>query len=416
MTILSRNRLTACGLLLPLVWALAPVLADPQPTVIFDMDTVAHQPAEVVGKDKIKAPAGTAELVEGKIGKAVRFSFTQEVSGAFMTGRVRATPDWDKSDGFSFWVKGDGSDSFGGIELIDRDDFALRYGYCFPIDSREWKKITVPWRDVVPELANPLVDAGKGYAPSHFGNLFFGKWFYWATFPQHSYAIDQVVLEPKLDPAPEITIPAGDPLARVRGKLHDHKPITFVTMGDSLSDKHHWANREILWSELLAKDLKAKHGGEATLVNPAIGGTTLSQNVILMPRWGKQAPSPDLVTIWFGGNDFDTKVTGPRFKEYLQLAVDRIRRQTNGSADILIMTTAPGHARWETYADFEQAAKEVAKEKNTGLLDIAAEFRKAGTADEALKRTYWAWDKVHLGAKGHELTKDCVLAALAGEK
>ena len=47
-----------------------------------------------------------------------------------------------------------------------------------------------------------------------------------------------------------------------------------------------------------------------TLVNPAIGGTTLSQNVILMPRWLQVAPSPDLVVIWFGGNDWDTDVRG----------------------------------------------------------------------------------------------------------
>ena len=52
---------------------------------------------------------------------------------------------WDAADGISFWVKGDGSKNFGGIELIDHKDYALRYAYCFPLDSTEWKKITSLW-------------------------------------------------------------------------------------------------------------------------------------------------------------------------------------------------------------------------------------------------------------------------------
>jgi hypothetical protein len=78
------------------------------------------------------------------------------------------------------------------------------------------------------------------------------------------------------------------------------------------------------------------------------------------------------------------------------------------------MTTAPAHARWEVYKELEDAARAVAKEKQTGFADPAAAFRAAGTADEALKATYWAWDKVHLGAKGHEVARDVVMRAIEG--
>lgn len=422
-------------LVLPLVlcgtkaWGQATRPAEPAGQVIFDMDTVRHHPGEITTKDKQKVPCGTAEAVDGKFGKAVRFTFVEGASGGLMTAGVRATADWDKADGFSFWVKGDGSDSWGGIEVVDRDNFALRYGYCFPIDSTEWRKIVVPWRDLTPELAGPLMDptASKaaaapkdapapkdakaaGYAPSGFGNFWFGKWFYWRDYPAESYAIDQVAVEPHIDAE---RAPAVEPgLRRVRAKLKEHKPITIVTMGDSLTDKRHWANRTVLWSELLAKDLKAKYGGDVTLVNPAVGGTTLSQNLVTMPKWGKQAPSPDLVVVWFGGNDWDNGVRGERFAQYLRLAVDRIRRQTRGAADVLLMTTDPTHARWDTMAELEQAVRAAAKEKQTGLADVAAECRKAGSADEALRREYWAWDKVHLGPKGHEAARDVVLRAV----
>jgi lysophospholipase L1-like esterase len=386
----------------------------PASRVIFDMDTLQHRPGEFT-KDNQKVPTGTAQLVDGKFGKAVRFDFVEGASGGFMTGRAKATKAWDDADGFSFWVKGDGSQSWGGIELIDRDDFSLRYGYCFPIDSTEWRQVFVHWRDVIPELAAPLVGTREGqFAPSRFGNFFFGKWFYWRQYPAESYAIDQVVLEPKTpeQPAPANAPPRG--LERLRAKLRQHRPVTIVTMGDSLTDEHHWSNQKVVWHRLLAAALKAKYGGEVTVVNSAIGGTTLSQNLVLMPRWAKEAPSPDLVTVWFGGNDWDSGVRGPRFGEYLRLAVDRIRRQTHGSADVLIMTTCPSHAGWETKAELEQAERDVAKETGVALVDVAGAFRKAGTPDEALKQEYLAWDKVHLGPKGHEVARDAVLRAIDG--
>ena len=77
------------------------------------------------------------------------------------------------------------------------------------------------------------------------------------------------------------------------------------------------------------------------------------------------------------------------------------------------MTTCPNHDRWTTYAELETAARQVAKEKQTGLADVAAAFREAGTADAAIKQEYWAWDKVHLGAKGKQVAKDSVMKAIA---
>ncbi len=384
--------------------------------VLFDMETLRFKVGEFADDKGVKHPAGTIELVPGKFGQAAWLNFAAGASGGFMTASMPGSPDWDRTDGFSFWVKGDGSKSWGGIELIDKSDYGLRYGYCFPIDSIEWRKITVPWRNVIPELSGPLVDARQGYAPSGFGNFFFGKWYYWRDYPAESFAIDQIALEPHIDGL-DAAPPAGSPgLARIAAKLRAKRPVTIVTMGDSLTDEHHWANKEVVWHGLLAKALSDKYGSKVTIVNPAIGGTTLSQNTILMPRWSVDAPEPDLVTVWFGYNDWDTGVRGPRFAEYLRAAVDRIRRQTGGSADILLMTTNAAHGRWDTMAELEQAVRDVAKEKQTGLADLAAEFRKPGTPDESLKQEYWAWDKGHLGKRGHEVVRDSVMGAIEAVK
>ncbi len=408
-------------LLLLLLGTAATAQNAPDPAVIFDMDTIRHKPGEITNKDKQKVPVGTVESVGGKFGKAVKFTFIPEARGGFMIAPARATPAWNDAAGFSFWVKGDGSQSWAGLELIDKTDFKLRYGYCFPIDSTDWTKITVPWRDLTPEIAAPLVNPApaaqadkSAYAPANFGNLWFGKWFYYRDYPAHSFAIDHVALEPTID-RPDVPPPTAFGLKRLRAKLGAKRPITIVTMGDSLTDPRHWANRTARWPDLLAADLKAKYGSDVTIVNPAIGGTTLSQNLILMPRWLKETPQPDLVTIWFGGNDHDAGVKADRFKQYLTLAVARLREKTAGQTDILILTTAPAHARWETYADLEQAAKDVAKNTGAALADTAEALRHPGSPDKALEQKHWEWDKVHLGAKGHEITKDAVLRAITEE-
>ena len=85
-------------------------------SVLFDMDTIRHQPGTVGGQ---KAPIGTVELVEGKAGKACRFSFGTNNQSGFFTASVRPTPAWDQAAGLSFWVKGDGSTNSGGLELIE---------------------------------------------------------------------------------------------------------------------------------------------------------------------------------------------------------------------------------------------------------------------------------------------------------
>ena len=378
--------------------------------VLLDLQTLP-KPSEVTTKANTKAPAGTAELIDGKFGKALQLTFIESTSPQFFTARINPPANAEQSAGFSFWVKGDGSKNCGGLEFIDGEDFKLRYGYCFPIQSTNWTKLTVAWSDLIPELAGPLVGTKTGFSPGQFRNLWLGKWFYWREHPAVSFSIDHLVLESKIAPDKTDYTPKQPGLARVLAKLKAKQPVTIVTMGDSLSDKRHWANRPKLWSAEVVQKLKATYGGEVTLVNPAIGGTTLSQNTILVPRWIQDAPAPDLVTIWFGFNDWDDNIRGPLFKEYLRLAVNRVRRATQGQADILLLTTCPSYERWETMQELAVAVQEVAQEQKTGLVDIAAEFHKV-SPEEALQQNYFARDKIHLGPQGQAVVRDAVLRVL----
>lgn len=379
-------------------------------TVIMDMDTARHQPLPF-GKDK--TPAGTVEVVDGKFGKACKFTFAAGAQGGFFSARVAATPEWDTAAGLSFWVKGDGSPGWGGLEMIDGDDFSARYAYCFPIDSAEWRKITIPWCDLLPEHAQAkFVGAKDGYPPSKFRNLWFGKWWYWREYPAHSFTIDQIALEREIAVDTTDYTPAAPGLPRLFAKLKARQPVTIVTMGDSLSDKRHWANRQVLWSELLAAELKKTFGSEVRLVNVALGGTELRANLVLMPRWVKETPEPDLVTVWFGYNDWSSGMRGPAFRETLRVAVDRLRRLTRGRSEVLLMTSCPSMERWDAMEEFAEAARAVAAERKTGVADVAAAFHERGLQVDA-RPTLYCDDKTHLGGPGHLLACQTVLKAIA---
>lgn len=152
------------------------------------------------------------EAVEGKFGKAARFAFDEECRGAFVMTPIRGTPDWDRARGFSFWVKGDGSRRFGGLQFIWNEDDAARYDLTFPIDGTDWRKIDVAWGDLVPVLpGSPILDPKGACPPSRLSALWFGKWWYWRDYGSHSYAIDEIRLEPDLERGPSPAPPAGVP-------------------------------------------------------------------------------------------------------------------------------------------------------------------------------------------------------------
>ena len=375
-----------------------------QGSLINAMDEANFQPSE---KSKV-------EVVEGKVGKALKFSFEDDAKGAFVRASGHANPDWDKAAGFSFWVKGDGSDHLGGIEFVWNEDYSARYAYAFPISGTEWQKVVVPWRELVPELpqAAKPIDAKTGNAPSKLGALWFGKWWYWRDYAAHSYTIDEIRLEPEVALDKDEYQPAGAPLSRVLAKLKAGQPITIVTMGDSLTDFNHWANKETNWPTLLKKNIKEKHGSEVTIVNPAIGGTLLTQNLVLMPRW-TNSTQPDLVTVLFGFNDWSSGMRGAQFQDALKDAVDRIRRATKGNADVLLLTTAPSLDNGQNFDELADAARTAARDKNAGIADTYSAFQ---AVEAGKKASLYVHDKVHLGPPGHTLVAQKALEALEAAK
>jgi len=353
--------------------------------------------------------------VPGRSVGALQFSFANDCMNVFCQGRVSGKPEWDGAAGISFWVKGDGSNHLGGLEFIWNGDYSQRYGYAFPINSTAWRKVVVPWRDLIPETSGiaQAIDPQGGHAPSKLGPITFGKWWYWKDYAAHSYTVDDIRLEPVIPPDKREYRPSGDPLARVRAKLKAGKPITIVTMGDSLTDFSHWTNHETNWPTQLTAQIRQKHGSQVILVNPAMGGTELRQNLVVLPRWASVTPRPDLVTIFFGFNDWTAGMRQERFTAVQQDAIDRVRRATGGRADMLIMTPCPPLTlnNGEALGELAAACRQAARSRNAGLCDVYADFQAVPLAD---RPPLHAPDGVHLSPLGQQRVAQSVLKALEG--
>jgi lysophospholipase L1-like esterase len=351
------------------------------------------------------------KLGDSEHGKALELKFADDCKSNMIVGRTGGTPEWNKAAGFSFWLKGDGSDHLGALEFIWNDDYGLRYAYTFSLKDTAWRKVAVAWRDLLPEVSNPAakpIDASANNVPAKLGPIWFGKWWYWRDAAAHSYSIADLRLEASVEIDRSDYKPKGNPLARVATKLKAVQPIKIVTMGDSLTDTHHWSNRELNWPLLLKAALERQYGSKVTIVNPAIGGTELRQNLVLLPEWSRDNGDADLVTICFGGNDWNAGIRGPGFEIDNRDAVELVRRATAGKADVLVMTTCPQAAKWDTLAELAEAGRKAAAETNAGLADIYAAFHAAGDQRDKLL----AWDHVHLGRAGQELFAATIMKAL----
>src|SRR5271157_5423312 len=188
--------------------------------------TWSHGAGVIASMDEIRfAPPrekGSASLVDGRVGRAIRFRLETDAASTFFTSNIHGKPEWDRAQGFSFWVRGNGSDGFGGLEFIYDDDYAVRYDVCFPVKNGEWRKISVAWQDLVPVLPGPAakpLGTSRGNAASKLSAVFVGKWWYWALYPALCFDIDEIRLEPTIERDANDYLPDGPPLGRVLAKL-----------------------------------------------------------------------------------------------------------------------------------------------------------------------------------------------------
>jgi hypothetical protein len=366
---------------------------------------------EAAGRFVAPPEKASVALAEGKVGKAVRLAFADECRNVFVNApSVKGSPAWDRAAGFSFWVRGDGSDHLGGLQFVWDGDYARRYGYAFPIDSRDWQKIVVPWRDLVPELSRPLPPLTPSAARLRPVSVaHFGKWWYWRDYARHEYVVDEIAWSPESRSTQPVPADRA-PLARAsqtpgrqahhgrhHGRLADrHGPL--VQPGKQLARAPASRRKRKIRRQCVRH--QPGHRRHGTAPQSGLAAALDAQNA-----------RPDLVTIFFGYNDASAGMDAATFRAAQTDAVERIRRATRGRSDVLILTTCPAPGSEGKLAKLAEACRQAARQTNAGLADVQAAF---ATRSPSERSQLYASDNVHLGLAGHVLVAQTVLRALEG--
>ena len=339
------------------------------------------------------------------VGKgAMRLDFPGSVRKELRARPLKDLLVWEKSEGVSFWAKGDGSDEFGCLSLQGWGG-RLSYVYYFPLKDDKWRKFTVPWQDFVPQGQYEPINAPGGLSPGGgFHSITLGD--RWAIshnnqpIPRFKYGIDHLKIEERVEQPGSISQLC--PLEDVRRQLRASKPVRIVCLGDSIAagaalpdpDKQRYA-------AVLQRRLRARlQYDEVHVKGCGVGGARTTDARAWVNR-DLDGPPPDLVIVQYGYND-KKLYSREFFQRSLDDLIDRIARKTEGQTAVLLTTTLPGTgAAFSLLDDFADAVGELGEAREVAVLDLHRTMKDAGTRAE-IESTYFA-DMAHPNEAGHRL-------------
>ena len=137
-------KVTSCLIRVLLVFCMS-CLVSGEPVVLDDFEALA-------GWKATPNTAGFEKAETAAVGKgAIRVALPRTVFKQISRNAIEGSAAWDRYEGISFWVKGDGSNLFGSLAVGPRPYGNYTYVCYFPLKNTEWHKVIVPWRDLVPE-------------------------------------------------------------------------------------------------------------------------------------------------------------------------------------------------------------------------------------------------------------------------
>lgn len=302
-------------------------------------------------------------------------------------------------DGLTFKVRGDGSGTFGLIE-IRSDDYVNIFQAVFRLNSTEWSDVAIRWE----EFFQLNERARQARIDWNALNVFaLGSRAMWGTC---RYAIDEVALAKIPLREPVRARDGAARLARTARKLRAGEELTLVALGDSITfgtKVPPEARASALYFAIVAAGLQeAFPGAKVKTVNAGVGGDIVAEGLL---RVGHQVAvrNPDLVLVLLGANDALYEFAHERVRHTMSLLLDRLIETTQ--ADILLLgptqiTGKPGIP--EGYGKIYEA---LAREKGVAYLDLSAAL--AALAKDDYKRALA--DNVHLSRYGHEVAGKAVL-------
>lgn len=324
--------------------------------------------------------------------------------------------EWDRYEGVSFWIRGDGSDLFGCLALCGG---SYSWGYChavyFPLKSEKWTQYTFTWDDFVPEGTTGPIGSLGALPPSGIQYLRLGdRWTIYHNnqkIPRHSYCIDHLQMVETI--ATDRSVPAIRPFAETLASLKSGRPLHIVCIGDSITAGTALQNRdEQRYATLMQQQLRSRlERDNISVESRAVGGASGPNLRAWVPRDFVGTP-PDLVTIMYGYNDKSQGASREWFCASLNDYIDRIARKTGGKTAMLLIPTIPGRRhRFVMMDDYADCVRAVAAKRNLPVCDVQKAFKELGR--EGVE-PYFA-DLAHPNTEGHKLIADTLCRFLLTE-
>lgn len=319
-------------------------------------------------------------------------------------GYVSGSAAWDRYEGLSFMVKGDGSDQYGCLAVVGSYPFVV----YFPLKDTTWHRVTASWAEFAPESQVEPLGALGSLPPSGIISLRFGsRWTIGhnnTPIPPHSFWVDGIQLEETV-PSPTAA-PAPRPMADILARLRDREPLRIQCMGDSITAGTGLPQRDRQRYAVLMQDLLRRWLGTEAIrcESLAVGGAKSTDCRAWVPR-DFAGPAPDLMTLWIGYNDKSNAFTRDYFKRSVMDYLDRVCRATNGQTAILLLATGPGCGpRFTMMDDYAEAIREIGRERGLTVFDMHAHLKAIGR--EELQEFYG--DMAHPNADGHRVIAEAL--------
>lgn len=353
------------------------------------------------------------ETVEGSVvfaleqdesgGRYLALDFERKENSGYAYVYLPITDGLSKSaseyDGISLRVRGDGSATFGLIE-IRCDGYTNIFQAVFPLDCDEWRRVDIRWDEFF------QINDGTREAAINWNDLNVFALGSRAMWGSCSYAIDDIALA-SIEPRPARKAYDGmSRLSHTVAKLNDGAELTLVALGDSITYGTKVPREErdsALYFARVAEGLAASFEGVSVkAVNAGRGGDSIAEGLV---RIGHQvaACNGDLVMVYLGANDAFYDFPERRVRRTMSLLVDKLLETTD--ADILILGPTQIVGKPGKPESYGEIYSEIAREKGVAYLDLSDAL--AVLAEPDFDRALA--DNVHLSPYGHEVIAQAIL-------
>ena len=186
-------------------------------------------------------------------------------------------------------------------------------------------------------------------------------------------------------------------LAKIKSRMAEKRPMTWVFTGDSITHGAHHTKGWRSFAEIFAEKVRWEMKRPLDLViNTGISGDTTA-GILPNLEWRLTRFKPDVAFIMFGMNDC---VAGPDLKGYednLRTLIKTVRQ--GGGIPILMRVNpvAPNSARESKLEGHMEALSKVAKAERVLVIDHFGDWRKKPGEIRAMLN-----DDIHPNALGHQ--------------